>query len=102
MSSGNRHCAMRTRDGNLDCALSVYDLFCVGIQMELDSLPFENFLKLGGDLRVLARNDLRPAVNDGHLARKAAEHLPKFEPDISASEDNQMLGKRRKFHHAFI
>src|SRR5579863_6929560 len=51
--SGNRHWPVRARERNFDRAPGMFHLSGKHIQVELDAFRFENFLKLGGDLRVL-------------------------------------------------
>src|SRR5512135_176698 len=64
--SGNCQWSTRCGDRNPDRALGMLRPSGMNIQMELNALPFENFLKFGGDLRILARNDLRLIVKDGN------------------------------------
>src|SRR5262249_30178968 len=37
-------------------------------------------------------------MNDGNLAAEAAEHFSKFETDIAAAYDEQVLGQCAQFH----
>src|ERR1700722_8159401 len=74
----------------------------VGIQLKLNSFAHQNFLKLGGNLRILARHNLPLLVNDCDLAAKPAKHLPKFKPDISSAKDDQMFWRFPQFHDALV
>src|SRR4029077_4712704 len=74
----------------------------MNIQMKLNSLPLENLLKFGGDLRILTGHDLRLIVKNGDSAAETAEHLTELEPDVSSPENDQMLGQILQLHHAFI
>ena len=47
------------------------------------------------DVLVLARDQARPLLDDGHLGAEAAVHLREFEPDIAAADDDQMPRQRR-------
>src|SRR5438874_12998307 len=50
----------------------------------------------------LARNNLRPLMNDGDAAAIAAEHLPKFEANVTATQNQQMFGNRGELHDRLI
>ena len=87
--------SMRACSRNLDRAIRLLHPGGMNIQMKLDSLRFENFLKFGGDFRILARNDLRLVVKDRDPAPESAEHLSELKPYVSSAEDDQMLGQLR-------
>ena len=70
--------------------------------MELDAFGFERFLKRDCDVSVFSSQDLTAAMNNRHAAAKAAEHLPEFEPDIAATEDDQVFGNFLQFHQRLI
>jgi hypothetical protein len=63
------------------------------IQVKLDSLALKDFLKFKSNFRILARNDLRLIVQDRDATPESAEHLPEFEANVPAAENNQMLGQ---------
>ncbi len=60
--------------------------------------PSRSLLQRGGDVGVLAREDLVAAVNDGNAAAEPGEHLAKLEADIAAAENQEMLGDSVEFH----
>src|SRR5205823_7908837 len=51
-----------------------------------------------GDVRVLARRELRGALDDRHAASEAPKHLPELEPDISAPEYQEVLRQLGQLH----
>ena len=60
----------------------------VGVENELHAFGFERALQFGGDFVILARNDLRAVLNHGDLRAEAAEHLPEFQADVAAAEND--------------
>ena len=51
-----------------------------------------------GHVRVLLRQELAAALDDGHAAAEPAEHLPELEPDVAAAEHEQVLGHLVELH----
>lgn len=100
--SGNGRWAARHRHGYLDRPSGVFHSSGLSVPMELNSLPFENFLKFRSDFRTLTRKYLRFVVKDGDPAAKTPERLPELEPDRSSTENDQMPGELFQFHQAFV
>src|SRR5256885_723389 len=52
-------------------------------EQEADALALQAALQLSGDVGVLAGEDLAAAVDHGHPAAEAAEHLPELQADVA-------------------
>ncbi len=73
-----------------------------GFKPELDSFSFKRLLQFGYDVLIFGTKQALTGVNDRDAAAKPAEHLAEFEADVSAAEDQQMLGNFLQFHHGDI
>ena len=56
-----------------------------------DALGFENLLDRGRYVLVLARDQPRRLLHDGHRGAEAAVHLRELEADIAAADHDQMF-----------
>src|SRR6266705_420723 len=56
----------------------------------LDAVLLQDFLDLGRDVGVLAQNQPRVAVDDGHARAEPAEHLAELQADIAAPDDDAL------------
>ena len=65
---------------------------CLGVEQHFHTVLAQDLADLLGDVGILARHELRGALDDRHLASEALKHLPELEPDISAPEDQEVLG----------
>src|SRR5208282_5093828 len=72
------------------------------IQYETHALGFQSLLQLGHHVSVLPRQDLATVVNNRDAAAEPAKHLAKLQPDVAATQDEQMLGYFGKFHDAGV
>src|SRR6058998_1435225 len=68
------------------------------IEQHFHSVLAQNLADLLGDVGVLAWRELRGALDDRHAAAEAAEHLPELEPDVAASQDQEVLRQHGEFH----
>ena len=68
------------------------------VQQNFDSILLENFGDLFADVGVLAAQQLASGVDDGHATAEAPEHLPELQPDITAAQNQQVLGHRVQLH----
>ena len=72
-----------------------------GIEMDGDAFVAEQRQHRRRHVRILARGELRAALDDGDGAAEAPECLRHFQPDIAAAEDDQMRGQAfqtQRFH----
>src|SRR5207253_2092443 len=65
----------------------------VGREQDLDPFAAEDPPQLGRHVRILAAEKVFSVVDDGHTASEAAVGLGEFEADVSAAEDDEMLGQ---------
>src|SRR5439155_7861317 len=70
----------------------------VGGQIDLDAVCSKNLLDLAGDIRILARQELRRALQDRDGASEAPKDLREFEPDVSAAEYDEMRRDLGELH----
>src|SRR5437667_10279759 len=68
-----------------------------GGSIDIDTVETKEFLKRIGDIFVLARKQMRPALQNGHPASEAGERLREFQAYVAAAQDDQMAGKPIKF-----
>ena len=74
----------------------------LAFNMKFDSLRFEDFLKLGGDFRIFARNDLRMAVNDVTLLPNRRNICPNSRPTYPPPRMIRCSGRAVNLHQVFI
>ena len=58
-------------------------------------------MQFGGDFEIFPRNDLVSGVKNGHPAAVATEHLPEFQADVTASENEEVFGKSGELQDGF-
>jgi hypothetical protein len=95
------HAALRL-NGKINLPIAAFDSCRLRVQPELNSFGFERLLKLTDDVSILTRQNLFPAVHDGYPAAESAKHLPKFEANVPAAEDEEMFWDLVKLHDRFI
>src|SRR5205814_557439 len=74
-------------DGEGKPAPRLFHPFSPRTQKKSDTLPFESFLQFRSDFRIFAWNDLRVALNHGHMTAEAGKHLAEFQSDVPAAQD---------------
>ena len=74
--------------------------FC--IQSKLDALLLKNLPDRDGNVFIFARDQARHHLDHGHLAAKAAEHLPELQPNVAAADDHEMIGQKIHLHHGRV
>ena len=62
-----------------------------GFQKDVNAILAQDLGHLVGDIGVLAREQPRAALDDRDPRAEAAEHLGELQPDIAATEHQQML-----------
>jgi hypothetical protein len=91
------------------CAIHLRECFVVSLQeadafrieTNLDSFTFDDLVNGRGNV-VFAPNESRSHLDDGNFAPETAEHLPELEPDVAATDNDQMLGHEVDFHERAI
>ncbi len=63
------------------------------------ALAFQDVADPGGDVVVLARQELRHLLDHGDLSAEAPVHLRELEADIAAADDDEVLGYEVHVHH---
>src|ERR1700731_611087 len=63
-----------------------------------DAVVAQDRCDLIGDVLVLVRQQARGVLDDGDLAAEPAEHLPEFQSDVAAADDDQVLWKLVQLH----
>src|SRR5215472_6444895 len=102
MRSGHCGRALRTVKGENQLSVFVFDTRSVRLENKPDAFSFKRFLEFSNDFRVFVSNDLLASVNDSDAATEAAEHLAKFEADVAAAKDQEMLGNGGELHDGLI
>src|SRR5437867_7628433 len=71
-----------------------------GLRLEehLDAVLPENRGDLGRDVGILLRQELAAALNDGHEAPEAPEHLSELEADVPPAQDEQVRRRLTQLH----
>src|ERR1700676_1730560 len=70
----------------------------VRVQYELDAILFQDGSDCGGHVEVLPPEYAAGGLDNGYAAAEAAEHLPEFQGDVAASENDQMFRHGAQFH----
>ena len=73
---------------------------CLENEDVLDAFVFEYFPNGVRHILVFASDQAIATFDDGHPAAKSPVHLPEFQPDIAAADDDQMHRQKIDFHHA--
>ncbi len=68
----------------------------------MNAFGFKRLLQLRGNFGIFAGDKLFAGVKNGDAAAEAAKHLSKFEADVTASENEEMLGESRELHYGFV
>src|SRR6266850_78960 len=102
MGTSDARGACRACVGNGNGAGFTFSTRGARVENELNSLGFECFLELGGDFGIFTLNNLRALMQDGDAAAEPAKHLSKFEADVTASENQEMLGNGGEPHDGFV
>ena len=74
----------------------------LSVEANVDVFGLENVADRGGNILVLAADQARAALDDGHFAAEAPIHLREFETDIAAADDDQMLRQEIDVHHGAV
>ena len=72
--------------------------FRASVQNKFQAFRFQRSQQFRCDFWILARNNLRPLMNDGDAAAITAEHLPKFEANVTATQNQQIFGNHGELH----
>lgn len=75
-------------------ALSVFDVDCsdLGLEFELESLAFEEFLRFLCDFEVHTWEDSIEVFEDGDVCAEAAPDGSEFEADVAGAYDDEVFG----------
>ena len=65
---------------------------------DFDAVLSKDVRNLACDVRIFLGYELLAALDDRDAAAEAAEHLTEFKADVSASENEEMLGKDVQLH----
>ena len=68
----------------------------------MDSLCLENVLHSRGHILVLAMDQTRSLLDDGHLAAEAAVHLRELEADVTSADDDEVMRQDIEIQHGFV
>src|SRR6516165_3304248 len=68
------------------------------IEKNLDAILPKYFRNFFCNIRILAGQQLRPRLNDGHLATEPSKQLSEFKTDIAAAENKKMIRDFSEFH----
>ena len=60
---------------------------------------FENRADAIGHILVLARQQARGTLDNGHRSAQPAHQVGELQADVAAADDHQVLGHRVQFHH---
>ena len=86
-----------------DDALALFiQLHALRVRAQADALALEDRADLGGDVIVLARQQLRHSLDHRHLGAEAPVHLREFQPDIAAADDHQVRRPEIHLHDAAV
>ena len=77
--------------GHLDAAVCRPDPRGLGVEADIDAVFLEDLAHGVGDVVVLAGEEVTAALDHGHGATEATEHLREFETDVAATEHDQVL-----------
>ena len=76
--------------------------YAFGLETDVNSLVFENLLDRFGHVFVIALDQPRPHLDDGHLTAQAPIHLPELQADVASADDDQVLREEVHLHHGGI
>ncbi len=65
----------------------------LGIEQDFDPLILHEFQKTGGNIGVFFLKQTHAVLNDRDAAPETAHRLGEFQPDVTSSEDDEMLRK---------
>src|SRR5205807_1087750 len=77
---------------------SLLNLLRRGSGQDCDPVLAQNLRYFVRNVFILAHQQAWAALNDGDLAAKATKHLSKLQPDVAATDNQQMFGERIQFH----
>ena len=97
-TDGNEHAI--TQDGF--SAFDFNDAACafrergvdLGSQSEFQALLLEQFLRVGGDLRVYSGQDAIEVFEDGDFRAKTTPDRAEFKADVTGADDDEVFGDR--------
>src|SRR5262249_38499201 len=72
------------------------------VQSDADVFALDNLLDSRRYVLVFMLNQSLSHLNDSYFTAKTAVHLPKFQTDVAASHNNQVLGKEIDVHHGTV
>src|SRR5207248_634494 len=85
-----------------DVALLAFHARHRGALAQLDAFLAKRFLDLDGDVRILAREQVLSAIDDGDGRAEAPEHLRELAADVAAAQDHEVRGQLAKLHHRAV
>src|SRR5580704_3394060 len=88
------------RDGELNVRTFLSDALHSRVEQDFDAVLLHDAKDFCSNVGILAAEQLRSLLQDGHAAAKAPEKLPKFEADITASDDEEMFRNGVELHDA--
>jgi hypothetical protein len=68
----------------------------------LNAFGFKRLLQLRGNFGIFAGDKLFASVKDGDAAAEAAKHLPKFEANVTTSENEEVFGESGELHNGLV
>src|SRR5262245_35098956 len=83
----------------IDRSVAILDAHWRSIEEEFDVVIPKDLSYLLGHIAILMLQQLRPALDDRHVAAETPEHLGEFEADITSAEHEQMLGQIVQIHN---
>ncbi len=91
--------AVHVRD---DIAAALREANARRVQTYDNAFALENVLDRGRHVVVLAMDEPLRHLDDGDFAAETSEHLPEFETDVAAADDDQVPGKEVEVHHRAV
>src|ERR1700689_1225479 len=72
------------------------------IHVKANPFPLQDFANGIRNIRVLSLDQARPPLQNCDLAAEPPEHLPKLQANVASAYDEEMPGKKIRFHHGAI
>src|SRR5579862_1726112 len=85
-----------------DCVALTFDTCGFCTEENINSIFAKDLLYLLRDIRIFTCEQLLSRLDDRHTASETAEQLAKLQPDISSTENEQMVRYGVEFHDGDI
>src|SRR2546429_7671602 len=72
------------------------------VKSKLDVLLLKNLLDYRGNVFIFAGDQSWHHLDNCYLTAKAAEHLPKLQPNVAAADDHEMIGQKIHLQHGRV